>query len=423
MFKFLKKKPKKNTILENQGLPPSHTAIAPVALERVVKVTRVELDKVQPFAPTLATPYFTEGMVPKISINFEKLETEEMSEFFSEEVSSEEIIDPVRKVEDWHKDNDEWERYNRVEEKVKKVKKEKKEKSEELELEKYKSQEQDTSGQIDDGKIFCRHNAAPFLTGVKKNEGPNVKIRIVRAVKNSQESEEKKSFQKGMVGKISNDTDSERIMRIAKFLNAQDEKREDPLRRAFSSLSMSPQSFAEREFSQKLDFSLSPGVNSELTVKAFLKLISENNVESIRLSLPKEDPKQFIEDLIRLSQEKDKDGVSLFHLAVFEKRYEIIQLFRELGVTIEWYDSQKQTPLHYAAQYLINKESSDKEIVLALLQFDDALKLLTKEDSKKITPIGYAKLLDDSVFFEALNQHADSDEDHLTREVKLKLKS
>jgi hypothetical protein len=70
-------------------------------------------------------------------------------------------------------------------------------------------------------------------------------------------------------------------------------------------------------------------------------------------------------------------GESLLHLAVKNNQTEIIQYFRTLGVKLALYTNKlRQTPLHYAVKYSVNKET-----IAELFKFENALKVFDEKDT------------------------------------------
>lgn len=91
-------------------------------------------------------------------------------------------------------------------------------------------------------------------------------------------------------------------------------------------------------------------------------------------------------------------GNTLLHIAVREKKVEIIRYFRTLGVSLEVYNFINQTPLHYAAQFgSDNAISSDQqyrlneEVIAELFKFKNVFSLLDKKDNVRNTPRFYAE--------------------------------
>lgn len=207
-------------------------------------------------------------------------------------------------------------------------------------------------------------------------------------------------------------------------------KKEGKLEFVFSSPKITPLVAGKRKpemIEEYQSFMLPSAVKTEfspmLTVKTFLELMRNKDIESIRFLLPKEDPKGFVQNLIKSSQEIDEYERSIFHIAVLEQQHEVIRLFRELGISINQYDSNNQTPLHYVTHYLSQAKVPHEELILELLRFDNAHALLAEKDDYRMTPIDYASLHKDQVFFKALEKFSFSDETNSASDVSFSCKS
>lgn len=129
----------------------------------------------------------------------------------------------------------------------------------------------------------------------------------------------------------------------------------------------------------------SPGIKSEDSTfetigsssKAELAvedLVTEGDLEQLKFFLSQMND----DNIVSYIQTKKVGliGESLLHLAVKNDQTEIIQYFRTLGVKLALYTKLRQTPLHYAVKYSVNKET-----ITELFKFENALKVFDEKDT------------------------------------------
>lgn len=128
------------------------------------------------------------------------------------------------------------------------------------------------------------------------------------------------------------------------------------------------------------------------------KYVIEGNLQGIKKNLEEMGPdkmKNYIDE-----KKYGYLGESLLHVAVRFRQRAVINFFRKLGVKLDLFNHDLETPLHYAAM-----SENNIEIFEELIQFKNALDIFWKEDRYGRTVNFYATRLQRMDVFDLIFQY------------------